>query len=480
MNKRIFPQIYFYDQDFIDIYDRTWKHVEKYWLPIEEGGEQKYFYFPQEDGKFLEQYASIFSTFFLVYSNRNYIAETNLDYFYRKQEPNGAIRCKYNLETGEPVFTKDNPEGFGLPLFAFAEFNVYHKTANKKRLKEILPILENYVQWMAEVSRDSSGLYKAPASAMNVLNGPRKDAAYLVDFNASVALNCFYLGEIADILNEKEIEFQYKKMYFSLKTKINEKMWDEKTHFYYDLDANGNKVMTKNLSAYWTMLAELPTEEKAQDLIADLADPKVFGIEHPFPYLAVNDKSFNDKGNGHCGSVFPEVNYIVIKGLQKYKQSGLAREYAMRHIYYVLETLSPSETTGVKKETIAFWEAYNPMKEGPAMWQRHSWFPRKDYILTEGLTTIAMMIENVLGLEISLPKKTIDWTVTSVEEMGIQNLSLKKNMIRKIVTKQTNRGWEIKIENEKLYYFSINILDQGKFKRLPIPSGTCSMLIEKL
>ena len=90
------------------------------------------------------------------------------------------------------------------------------------------------------------------------------------------------------------------------------------------------------------------------------------------------------------------------------------------------------------------------------------------------------MIENVLGLEVNLPRKTIDWTISNIEEMGIQNISLKKNMIRKITTEKTNRGWEIKIENEKLYYFALKILDQNKDKRLPIPSGTCSMLIEKL
>ena len=41
------------------------------------------------------------------------------------------------------------------------------------------------------------------------------------------------------------------------------------------------------------------------------------------------------------------------------------------------------------------------------------------------------------------------------------------------------RGWEIHMESEKLYYFTINILGQKK-KTLPIPSGKCSMLIDKL
>lgn len=480
MNKRIFPQIHFYDKDFIDIYERTWRQIEKYWLPIEEGLDEKYFYYPEENGKFLDQYASIFSSFFLLYSNRNYIAEKNLDYFYIKQEISGAIRCRYDLETGKPVLTKDNPEGIGLPVFAWAELNVYNKVSNKRRLKELLPILENHMQWINDKCRHENGLYQAPVSAMNVLNGPRKDVAFPIDFNACVALNLLCLAEIADILNEKEIEFKYKRLYFTVKNRINEKMWDEETGFYYDLDKNESVLLTKSLSAYWTLLADIPNKVKVDKMVPHLADPKIFGSEHPFPSLSISDTSFSDKGNGYCGSVFPELNYIVIKGIEKFGFFELAREYAMRHIYYVLETFSPSDETKRESETATFWEAYNPQTEGPATWIRHPWFPRKDYILTIGLTTISLMIENVIGMDINLPRKTIDWTIRSLEEMGIQNISLKKNMIRKIMTEQTNRGWEIKIENEKLYYFGLTIIDGETNKRLPIPSGTCSMLVEKL
>ena len=63
--------------------------------------------------------------------------------------------------------------------------------------------------------------------------------------------------------------------------------------------------------------------------------------------------------------------------------------------------------------------------------------------------------------------------------MGIENLSLKRNLIT-ILSNNSNRGWEIQMESEKLYYFTINILNQQKKKTLPIPSGKCSMLIDKL
>ena len=89
------------------------------------------------------------------------------------------------------------------------------------------------------------------------------------------------------------------------------------------------------------------------------------------------------------------------------------------------------------------------------------------------------MIENIVGLYVSLPRKTVDWYVPTLELMGIEELPLKRNHIT-IVSNKSNRGWEIRLESEKLYYFSIHLLDEGKKKTLPIPSGKCSMLIDKL
>ena len=89
-----------------------------------------------------------------------------------------------------------------------------------------------------------------------------------------------------------------------------------------------------------------------------------------------------------------------------------------------------------------------------------------------------MMIENIIGLSISLPRKTVDWIIPNLEIMGIENLSLKRNLIT-ILSNKSTRGWEIQMESEKLYYFTRNIRTSKK-KTLPIPSGKCSMLIDKL
>ena len=133
MNKHDFPKIHFYDQDFVDIYNKSWNMLSDYWIDpkTEEKSADGYFIYPV-DGKFIiDQFESIFSSFFLVYSNRNFDANKNIDYFYARQEENGAIRWKYDVKTNQPLLSSENPEGIGMPLFAWAEFNLYHKSANK-------------------------------------------------------------------------------------------------------------------------------------------------------------------------------------------------------------------------------------------------------------------------------------------------------------------------------------------------------------
>ena len=476
MNKRDFPKIHFYDQDFVDIYDKTWSWVQDFWRDPHTGAQSDdgYFMYREEgESPVIDQLESIFSSFFLVYSNRNFPAHQNLDYLYERQEESGAIRWKYNPADDSPVVTKENPEGIGLPLFAWAEYNLYHKSANKRRIKEVMPVLQKYMTWIETNLKRENGLYAVPAQAGTMFNSPRDKVAYPVDFNSAMAVGALYMAALGDILNEKDLNFQYKRLYFSLKTRINSLMWNADAGFYQDLNEKGEKLQHKTIAGFWPLLAEIPNEDKAEQLISHLTNPKTFGTEHPFPTLSADEKRFSQNGEGYRGSVFPAFNFMVIKGLEKYQRYDLAREASIRHLYYILDGMFPH---GNEKGDL--WEAYLPGKEGIAKLSGNPSFPRKRYVPFAGLSTIALMIENVIGLSISLPRKTVDWIIPNLEIMGIENLSLKRNMIT-ILSNKSLRGWEIQMESEKLYYFTINILGQKK-KTLPIPSGKCSMLIDKL
>lgn len=480
MVKKGFPAIHFYDQDFVDTYERTWAWLQDFWKKGTKtnGFESRYFNYPE--AKSINQFESILSTFFLVYSNRTFPATPVLDNFYRKQEPSGAIRGEYSEKDGKPVLTKENPEGVMPPLFSWAEYNIYHKVGNKKRLRDVVGILEKYFTWLEETFRKENGLYAVPIAATMMPNSPREHLAYPIDFNTQQAINALYMSELGDILNDKDIGFKYKRKYFSLKTRINSLMWNDEDGFYYDLDRDERQIKVKTIASFWTLLAEIPNDDRANRLISHLKDPLTFGLENPFPTVAGNEASFRDKGVGYRGSVFPCFTFMVIKGLEKYARYEFARECAIRHLYYIIDSLNPEAVEKAEKaEKGSLYEAYLPRKEGPAQWPKHEGFPRLLFLPYAALATITLMVENVVGLYISLPRKTVDWIVPTLEIMGIEDLSLKRNMIT-ILSNKSGRGWEIRLESEKLYYFTINILGEKKKKTLPIPSGKCSMLIDKL
>lgn len=473
MGRREFPKVHFYDHDLTDMYDFTFNRIRESWKKgtEENGFQSRYFNVATADR--INQFEACLSTFFLVYSNRTFPAHALLDNFYGKQEPNGAIRGEYSEKNGLPVIHKANPEGVQPPLFAWAEYNIYHKVGMKKRIKEIMPALSAYFFWLEKTFRRDNGLYAVPYEALMMPNSPRKEAFYPIDFNTQQAINALYMSALADILNDKESSYKYKKAYFSLKTRINSLMWSEKDRIYYDLDKKGAQIKVKTAASFWPLLAEIPNEVKAEALIQHLSDPRTFGLDHPFPSLAASEEAFDPRGYGGRGSVYPFVTYMIIKGLEKYGKFEFARECAIKHLYYVLEALHTEEGY-----TGNLFEAYSPVQEGPASWPGHPEFPRRMFLPYAGLSTIALMIENVIGLYISLPRKTVDWIIPSLEIMGIEDLALKRNVIS-ILANKSGRGWEIHLESEKLYYLTINILNAKK-KTLPIPSGKCSILIDKI
>jgi len=471
--RKEFPKVHFYDHDLIDMYDQTWVWIRDFWKKgtPENGFQSRYFSHP--DSKRINALEDTLATFFLVYSNRLFPVMPLLDNFYAKQEEDGAIRGEYGERNGKPVVKRPNPEGVAPPLFAWAEHNIYHKIGSKKRVKDIVPKLQRHYEWIERTFRGDNGLYSVPLAATGMENSPRHDMAYPIDFNCQMAMSALYISHLADLLNDKEVSYHYKKAYFSLKTRISSLMWSDAEGYYYDLDKNGRQIPLKTIACFLPLLAQIPNEERGEALIKHLSDPKHFGLENPFPTLAACEKAFSVQGNGFRGSVYPEHTYMVIKGLEKYNRYDLAREFALRHLYYVLDGLHPDSG---KQGTL--WEAYLPTREGPAKWSDNRKFPRSRYLPTAALSTISLMIENVVGLNVSLPRKTVDWVIPTRELMGIEDLALKRNTIS-ILCNKSARGWEIDLESEKLYYLTVNMLND-KRKTLPIPSGKCSILLDKI
>ena len=314
MNKRIFPKIYYYDQDFIDIYNKSLSWIQdKIVFPqtLEKGKKEKNYY--SESLEFIDQIQACLSSFFLVYSNGEYSPTSTIDKFYQLQEASGAIRSRYD-KSNKAVYMEGNDEGIGLPIFAWAEYNLYHKTGNKRRISDVLPILDKYYRWIEKKFLKGNGLYSINVNKIFYKNSPRKDAYYPIDFNSLQVHSAYCISKLADILNDKNLSLEYKKDFF-LKAKINSLMWDESDGFYYDLDINEKIIRCKTIVGFLPMLSEIPSEDRIERMVYYLKSDKHFGTPNPFPTLSVDDSKFNLDGNGYYGSVYTYMNFLLLRDL---------------------------------------------------------------------------------------------------------------------------------------------------------------------
>ena len=352
MVKDFVPRIHFYDQDFVDMYDRTWVWIDELWKTKEDNAAFEEGFYTHESGSTINLFDVMLSSLFLVYSNQTYSPYSMVDFFYSRQAEDGAIASSYDINTLEPVYSEGNPLGLTLPLFPYVEYVFYHKIGNKKRLKDVVPFIEKYFEWLKNNFQAPNGLFSVPYEATEMHDLEREGAKYTVDFNSMVALAALYMANIGDILNDKELAFKYKRIYFSLKTRINGMMWDSESKFYYDLDENEQIIRNPHIGGFYTMLAEIPNDEYASFLIEDLKDDSLFGTDNPFPTVPKSSKYFDAKGNGYRCGVVPFCTYIVIRGLMNYNSFIFARECAIRHMYYILDTLHPdADQLGLRLRT---------------------------------------------------------------------------------------------------------------------------------
>ncbi len=475
LKNNYFPNLHYFEYDFLNMYEKTWHDIEGNWKkkkPEETGP----CFLDHEKMTTLNIIDASCTPFYLLYSNNHFSPTSLLDFFYSKQESNGAIHAEYDKETGKPVRSRGNPHGLACPLLLWSEFNYFNKTDNKKRLKEIVPKLDAYLEWIKSVAADKTGLYHVPLQATLMPQSFRGDVHYPIDFNSIMASACFFMSKLANYTNHRNLVIKYTKKYYNLKLLINNLFWDDTDKIYYDLDVKQKFIKRKTVLSFCPMIAFIPTEEKVLSLMKYLNDPEHFQSQHPFPSLSMSDPEFSSNGAAQCGATHPLFNFLVIKGLENYHKYDLARESVIKHLYGMLSVIDSDQ----EEYSDTFWESYNPIAPLPAKSaSKQSSQVRANYLMQTALSTITLMIENIIGIEINLPKKMLHWVVHTLEEMGIEHIQLKKNYISTMIVK-SNRGWEIRHSSEKLYYFSVDVLEMNMRKTLPFPSGKCSLLLEKL
>lgn len=369
---------------------------------------------------------SIFITQFAKYGRNCFDFMGMMDNFYGKQHDDGFICREIGSVLGEDRFQKFDPVSTGPNLFAYCEWEHYRQFGDKERLKRVFPALVGYYRWFRLYRSWPDGSYWNSGWGCGLDNSPRfEKGEILAHFDDSMGFD-FYHGfhtwldacthqvlsgklllQMAELLGCAEELKDIREETGFLQRYIDEKLWDEKSGFYYDRDRTGKLTGVKTILAYWTLLAEIPDEKRAQRLVAHLEDPAEFHAKHLLPSLSMDHPCFGDDPIYWQGGVWAPTNYMVLQGLYRYGYQGLAHEIACN-------TLRAVEK--VYRDTGTLWEYYHPMK------MQKGAVARPDFVGWTDLIPVSVLIEYVFGIHTDAEKREVRWDISLPEKHGVTRL----------------------------------------------------------
>jgi hypothetical protein len=165
-----------------------------------------------------------------------------------------------------------------------------------------------------------------------------------------------------------------------------------------------------------------------------------------------------------------------VKGLEKYGFYETAYEIAENHlmnITNIYKNFTPSE------EKIAFeeryndgyktiWECYSPEFPEPGTRWDDTFYGRQDFAGWTATGPIALLIENIIGIEVKTSQNKITWRINRDDEHGMKNLNFGKDKVSLIVS-------ELKKEREILVDspvpFELEVIYKGKLYKFEVKPG---------
>jgi len=150
-----------------------------------------------------------------------------------------------------------------------------------------------------------------------------------LDLNCLYALDSWCLAQIANFLNKRADYRKYLEEYQEMKNLINVYLWDEINGFYFDRHWDGKFSTRKAASNFYPLLARIPDQKRALQMIKRLLDPKEFWGDYVIPTISRDDPAYKDQQYWR-GTIWPPTNYLVYQGLKAYGFDAIASEFARR------------------------------------------------------------------------------------------------------------------------------------------------------
>ena len=356
---------------------------------------------------------SCFMTMFGRYGRRVFEFMGTLDNFYAKQHLTGFICREISTYDGTDFFSPFDPRGTGPNIMAWTEWVDYQTSGDVDRLRAIFPALVAYHRWWHDWRSWPDGSYWTTGLGSGMDNQSRVDDSSShhrhyswADATMQQALNCQILLKMAAVIEHDEFNAQLEAEYAHLGAYVNNRMWDEESAFYYDVAPDGSFSPTKSIGAYWGLLAGIIPTERAQRMIAHLADPALFNRPHRIPTQAADsgEEGYRATGGYWRGGVWTPTNYMVLRALTEAGADELAHDIALNHV---------DNVAAVHDATGTLWENYAPESATPGQ-------PAKpDFVGWTGVSAIAIPLEYAVGLRPDTEHARLVWDIRLTERHGV-------------------------------------------------------------
>lgn len=363
----------------------------------------------------------------------------SLDNFYELQREDGYIGMTYDLDSGrEPWPDRINP-----PLFAWVEWMHYRATGDDSRLARAAGHIERLMNWIDENRRTpphrrrasrkpeagaASGTsdyrlyYFTDGGSSGMDDSPRTPRVHeagrhfdWIDLSSQMALSFRLLGKMHGVLGQREAAAAWERRARETGALINAELWCERTGFYHDRGLPKNFVASKTVAGFWPILAGVCPPERLDALVEHLGDERTFARPTPVPSLAAEDPNYDPEGTYWVGGVWAPTNYMVARGLLEAGRGATAHGIALKYLGALARTYAE-----VDPHTL--WECYSPEADRPGRTAYDLARVKPDFVGWSGLGPIAMLIENVIGLDVDAPAAEVCWDIRLSGEHGVRAL----------------------------------------------------------
>lgn len=296
--------------------------------------------------------------------------------FYNKDSERGGVGGNWNERNSKP------------PLSAWSVWNVYKETGDKSFLEEMYPKLVAYHEWwyknrdhdkngIAEYGAmvhdahdlhdkngkvildkdgnpkiDPNAIIEAAAWESGMDNATRFDVKGMgkddvgvkvfqnknkkgkvigysinqesVDLNAYLYAEKGFLKSMADVLGKTEDAKNFEKQAKYVKKYVDDKMFDKKTGFFYDLQINNDgkekKLLVnrgKGTEGWIPLWAKMATKEQALAVEKNIMSPNKFNTEMPFPTASKDNPKYAPTKYWR-GPVWLDQALFGVEALQNY------------------------------------------------------------------------------------------------------------------------------------------------------------------